>query len=287
MAGVPVVAGTGDAIASLLGAGAVEPGFLFDLSGTASALVTCCARLVVDPEAQIASSMPSALDSVWYLSHSLFGGQAVRWFAEQFPPGPDAGVDLATRLADWDRRAAELDVPDLTDLFFLPQLGGRWSPPRPGARGGWLGLTWGARPEHLYRAILESIAYEFAIGLERMRQLIADWEPAEVRVLGGGARSTVWNQLKADILGLPYRPLCEMEFGARGAALIAGEAVGLVTDLRTTAAQVESGACVMPRPAHHQSYTEQLARYRVLVDQVERILSQLHSEPVSAGLARR
>jgi sugar (pentulose or hexulose) kinase len=78
-----------------------------------------------------------------------------------------------------------------------------------------------------------------------------------------------------------------MEFGARGAALIAGEAVGLVTDLRTTAAQVESGACVMPRPAHHQSYTEQLARYRVLVDQVERILSQLHSEPVSAGLARR
>src|SRR5207253_1949366 len=187
MAGVPVVAGTGDAIASLLGAGAVEPGFLFDLSGTASALVTCCARLVVDPEAQIASSMPSALDSMWYLSHSLFGGQAVRWFAEQFPPGPDAGVDLPTRLADWDRR---------------------------------------------------------------------------------GAGSRVWNQLKADILGLPYRPLCEMEFGARGAALIAGEAVGLVTDLRTTAAQVESGACVMPRAAHHQSYTEQLARYRVLVDQV-------------------
>jgi xylulokinase len=270
--GVPVVAGTGDAIASLLGAGAVLPGVLFDLSGTASVLVACFDSRVVDPDVQVASSLPAAMDGMWHLLHSLFGGQAVRWFAEQFQPGPDAGTDLASRLADWDRRVAELDSTDSADLFFLPQLGGRWNPPRAGARGGWLGLTWGTRPEHLYRAILESVAYEFAIGLERMRELVCGWQPSEVRVFGGGARSTVWNQLKADVLGLPYRPLRELEFGARGAALIAGQAVGLITDVRGVASQVESDALIMPRAPGRR---DQLDHYRKLVGEVERILSSL------------
>jgi xylulokinase len=278
-AGVPVVAGTGDAIASLLGAGAVTPGVLFDLSGTASVIVGCFDRRFVDPDVQIASSLPSVVDSLWYLTHSLFGGEAVRWFAEQFPPGPGSGTDLASRLAEWDRRAGALDVTGSSDLFFLPQLGGRWHPPRSGARGGWLGLTWGTRPEHMYRAILESIAYELGIGLNRIHELVSQWEPTEVRAFGGGAHSALWNQLKADVFGVPYRPLRQVEFGARGAALIAGQAVGLVVDLLAVAAQVETEALVAPRESEYQRHKLQLDRYRVLIDDVEQILSRLASDP--------
>jgi len=279
--GLPVVTGTGDAVASLLGAGAVTSGRLFDLSGTASVLVACSDRLVADPTRRLLSCLPSAQPGLWYVVHGLFGGQAVRWFAEQFLPSTDAHAELATRLAAWDLRAAALDeATDPSSLFFLPQLGGRWHPPRPEAKGGWVGLTWGSRPEHLYRAILESIAYEFAIGLERMRQLVGDCNPTEVTVFGGGARSAFWNQLKADVLGVPYRPLRAIEFGARGAALIAAQAIGIVRDIQTTATRVEFEAAVLPRPDQTLQRQMQLRRYRVLVEEVELAISRLEMEAV-------
>ena len=56
-------------------------------------------------------------------------------------------------------------------------------------------------------------------------------ELVEARVVGGGARSQVWNQIKADVLNVPYQRLKGNEFGAWGAAMIAGKAAGLIDDL--------------------------------------------------------
>lgn len=276
---VPVVAGTGDGMASLLGAGAVSGGLLFDLSGTASVLAAYSEQFVPDPDAAILNCMPSALGQGWYLTHSLFGGQAVRWFAEQFPPNGQAAPDLGGL---WDERAATFDAGSApVPLFFVPHLGGRRHPPRPAARGGWLGLTWGTRPEHLYLAILESIAYDFVQACERMRTLLPNWEPTEVQVLGGGARSALWNQVKADILGLPIRPLKDVEFGARGVALVAGEAAGIVHDIRATAMQVEAEAPVLPRPGQHQQRERRRRAYRILDEEVERLFTRLEEDALS------
>jgi len=278
---LPVAAGTGDGMASLLGAGAVASGQLFDLSGTASVLVACSDRLLPDHGARVLNCVPSALPDAWYLTHVLFGGQAVRWFAEQFAPSGQTSPDLGLL---WDERTAafgEESAPG--SLFFLPHLGGRRQPPYPAARGGWLGLTWGTQPEHLYLAILESVAYEFARALDRMRQLLPDWEPTEVRVLGGGARSALWNQVKADILGVPYRPLKQVEFGARGVALIAGEAAGIVRDIRGTAMQVEVEAAVLPRPNQHQRRQRGLRAYKMVEEEVERLFARLQDDGNPTG----
>jgi xylulokinase len=276
---LPVVAGTGDGMASLLGAGAVTDGVLFDLSGTASVLATCSDRFVPDPDTATLNCMPSALREGWYLTHSLFGGQAVRWFAEQFPPNGQAGPDLAVL---WDERAATFDDGSAPcSLFFVPHLGGRRHPPGPAARGGWVGLTWGTRPEHLYLAILESIAYDFVQARDQMRKLLPNWDPTEVQVLGGGARSALWNQVKADILGLPIRPLKDVEFGARGVALVAGEAAGIVHDIRATAMQVEAEAAVLPRPGQHQRRERGLRAYRILDEEVERLFTRLEEDALS------
>ncbi len=282
---LPVIAGAGDGMASVLGAGGVDPGLLVDLSGTATALIGCVDRFVVDVEGQWFNCKPSALPGVWHPSYVLFGGQAVRWFAEQFPPAGEAGADLATRLRHWDARAAPEDQeqPETVELFFLPHLGGRWYPPRPAARGGWLGLTWGARPEHLYLAILKSVAFEFALALERMRALIPGWQPGEVRVLGGGARSTIWNQLKADILGLPHVPLKELEFAARGVALLAGAAVGVISDLPDVARRAEPEAVVSPRSGRLAQRAQERAAYRRLVEETERLFSSLAAPGSGAG----
>jgi xylulokinase len=114
-----------------------------------------------------------------------------------------------------------------------------------------------------------------------MRTLLPNWEPTEVQVLGGGARSALWNQVKADILGLPIRPLKDVEFGARGVALVAGEAAGIVHDIRATAMQVEAEAPVLPRPGQHQQRQRRLRAYRILDEEVERLFTRLEEDALS------
>jgi len=285
-AGIPVAAGVGDGTASLLGAGALADGALFDLSGTASGCIACVNRCIPDHVHQILNCVPSAFPDVWYLTYVLFGGQAVRWFAEEFSPPGQAAETLADRLHIWDKRAADSLADDShAPLFFLPHLGGRWFPPRPAVKGGWLGLTWGTRSEHMYVAILKAVAYEFSRAIARMHELLPGWHPREVRVIGGGARSAFWNQLKADILGIVHVPLKEKDFAARGVSLIAGGAAGVISDVRATAMQVEVESMVHPRPDQHRLHQEDLDTYWTVVEDVERLFDRLHTQEVRARKA--
>ena len=88
----------------------------------------------------------------------------------------------------------------------------------------------------------------------------------EARVVGGGARSDVWNQIKADVLNVPYQRLKGNEFGAWGAAMIAGKAAGLIKDL---AAHAEEAALLNGRPSlpskiNHEIYIPLIEKYIVL-----------------------
>ena len=111
------------------------------------------------------------------------------------------------------------------------------------------------------RAVLESIAYEYAWYLRVLGEYIPNLELTEARIVGGGARSDVWNQIKADVLGVPYQRLAGDEFGTWGAAMIAGKAVGLYDDLAAVAAAHATPAGPALRPS-----AEAHALYRPLVD---------------------
>ena len=123
--------------------------------------------------------------------------------------------------------AAEVP-PGSEGLFFSPHLGGRMCPASPDMRGAWLGFSWGHTQPHFIRAVLESVAFEYAYYLTILRDLIPDLNLIQARVIGGGARSNLWNQIKADVLGVPYQPLKGTEFGTWGSAMIAGRALSLI-----------------------------------------------------------
>ena len=95
------------------------------------------------------------------------------------------------------------------------------------------------------RAILESIAFEYAYYLQILKDLLPELHFVEARVVGGGARSTTWNQIKANVPNIPYQRLRRNEFGTWGAAMIAGKAVGLINDL---AEYAEKSAAVKGKP---------------------------------------
>jgi xylulokinase len=86
--------------------------------------------------------------------------------------------------------------------------------------------------------------------------LIPDLALFEARVVGGGANSSVWNQIKADVLGVPYQPLQGSEFGSWGSAMIAGKAAGIFDDLAEVASRssIPAGEPIRPELYNHSLY---------------------------------
>ncbi len=130
-------------------------------------------------------------------------------------------------------------------------------------RGAWIGFSWGHTQAHLFRAVLESVACEYAFYLKILKALLPDLALLETRAVGGGARSAAWNQIKADVLGVPYQRLQRAEFGTWGSALIAGKAAGLFGDLAEAAAlhAQPAGNPLQPNPACREVYDRLIERY--------------------------
>jgi xylulokinase len=130
-------------------------------------------------------------------------------------------------------------------------------------RGAWVGVSWSHTQAHFFRAILESVAYEYAYYLRILRDLLPSLELVQARAVGGGARSPIWNQIKADVLGVPYQRLQGNEFGTWGAAMIAGKAAGVIDDLAAHAGScaVLQSAPACPRPEIHEIYQPLVEKY--------------------------
>jgi xylulokinase len=160
-----------------------------------------------------------------------------------FPhPGPTGFGILVTNpngmsVIDWSRQALSLSIADLNagladagrgpghvfaDPAFtpLPHVAAT-----PGFGGSVSGLTLATTPVDIVRALLEGIACRFADTLDLLRR--NGVEPALVRATGGGAKSTWWLQLKADLTGIPVEVVAQDEPGAFGAAILAGVGAGI------------------------------------------------------------
>jgi len=268
--GTPIAAGCGDTAACALGAGVVRPGMLYDTAGTAAVLAACTDRMVADVEQRALLSMHSVIPGLYHpLAYIAGGGLALRWFRDQFY-NTQKGEALPAEAELYEAMiAAALEAPPgAGGLLFSPHLGGRICPASPAMRGSWTGFSWGHTQAHFLRAILESVAYEYAYYLKILTDLIPELAFTETRAVGGGARSQAWNQIKADILGVPYRRLQRTEFGAWGAALVAGKAVGLFDDLAAKAEETAhlQGGPITPEPALQEVYEPLKAQYIVLQD---------------------
>ncbi|MBL8155221.1 MAG: xylulose kinase [Anaerolineae bacterium] len=263
--GTLIAAGAGDTAAGALGAGVVRPGMVLDTAGTAAVLAGCTDQFTPDVANRALLSMRSVVPGLWNpLAYIAGGGLALRWFRDQFYNNLRGQPQTAAGdLYDEMTAAAQAIPPGADGLFFSPHLGGRICPAEPAMRGAWVGFSWGHTQAHFFRAVLESVAYEYALYLNILRELIPDLKLVEARVIGGGARSAGWNQIKADVLGVPYQPLQRSEFATWGSAMIAGAAAGIFTDLaetamRTTAAQ---GQPVQPRAEHAAVYQQAVDQY--------------------------
>ncbi len=266
-AGTPVVAGCGDTAASFLACGATREGVCVDVAGTASVFAATTATFRADVEHGLLGWGRSATPGLWHpYAYINGGGMNVDWFAAQLAAAKGASPGTLARL----NRSASRIVPAGDDPLFLPHLGGRVSPSRPYLRGCWAGLAWSHSAAHLYRAVLEGVALEYCLYREALQSLDPGLAMGEIRVTGGGQRSALWNQIKADALQTPVVQVTRREGAPLGAALLAGFGVGLIGDLDAAARRwIATAEPVPPQPALAAHYCARLDRYRRLLDALE------------------
>jgi xylulokinase len=169
---------------------------------------------------------------------------------------------------------ADAAPPGAGGVVFIPALAGAMTPVwRPHARGTLHGLTAAHGREHIARAILEGLAFAERDVVDRLAAL--GLPVASVLVLGGGGRSRVWTQLRADALGRPHDVAARTDTCAIGAAMIAAVAVGLVPDLATAARTAPPPvATITPRRSVDEAYAEAYERYRTLQRQLASLAEQ-------------
>jgi xylulokinase len=265
IAGIPIAAGAGDTAANALGAGIVEPGMVFDVAGTAAVLASCTDTFAADIKHRALLTMRSVIPGLWNpLAYIGGGGLALRWFRDQFyntSKGKTlpAEEDLYTEMIAMTSSVA----PGAEGLLFSPHLGGRICPSSPAMRGAWIGASWAHTQAHFFRAMLESIAFEYAYYLRILRELLPSQKLIQARAVGGGARSLAWNQIKADVLGIPFQSLKGNEFGTWGAAMIAGKAAGVIDNLAEHARKTvfTEGPAAEPNVENHKIYAPLAEKY--------------------------
>jgi xylulokinase len=221
-AGLPVTCAPIDQIAGAVGAGNIEPGIVSETTGAALAICATTERPAYDPRKRVGLYCHAVPGRYALLPWAPTAGMALRWFRDELA----GGMSYDSLVAE----AASV-APGSEGLVLLPHFCGAGSPDMdPNARGVLWGLTLGHRRGHIVRAILESVAFMLRENLDLLESLGV--RVAEVRSLGGGARSDLWLQIKADVCGKDFLTMeCE-ETTSLGVAMLSCVGAGIHRDLR-------------------------------------------------------
>ncbi len=216
-AGTPTVAGAGDQAAGATGMGIVAPGAVSATIGTSGVVFAATDRPALDPGGRL-HTFCHAVPGRWHvMGVTQAAGLSLRWFRDRFGAGAEDGRDAYERLTEEASRA-----PAGSDgLLWAPYLMGERTPHiDPNARGALVGLAAVHTRGHVIRAILEGVAFSLKDSFTIFAELGVPVK--QIRLGGGGARSSLWRQIQADVYGREVETVKAEEGAAFGAAILAG-----------------------------------------------------------------
>jgi xylulokinase len=229
VAGTPVVAGSGDMMCQLLGSGITEAGRVGLVAGTASIAVAAGSA---SPDARV-MNLRSASGTWIRFGIGDAAGASFRWFADELcAPADNAHGGVA--FEELTRLAARVEAGS-GGLLFFPYLLGERTLGSAGSRASFVGATLRHDRAHFVRAVLEGITLE---DRRALACLCPQAPRGPVRCTGGGAASSLWNQIRADVFGHPVQTLACPEGGLQGAAILAGVGAGWYPGAASGAEQV-------------------------------------------------
>ncbi|MDD4710550.1 MAG: xylulokinase [Eubacteriales bacterium] len=230
-AGTIVAAGAGDNAAAAVGTGVVKQGKAFITIGTSGVIFAHSDTVQIDPAGRVHTFCAAVPGAYTVMSCSLAAGLSLKWFRDTFclaecETAGQMGVD-PYQLMDEEAKKVQIGA---NRLLFLPYLMGERSPLLDSnARGAFIGLSAIHTRRDLLRAVMEGVMYSQKQNLDilsGMRVL-----PDAMLATGGGAKSTLWREMIADVLQMPVKTVANTEGPALGAAILAGVAAGVYEDI--------------------------------------------------------
>jgi len=263
--GTPVMVGTADGSAAALEAGAVSSGTAAEMTGTSTVLLMPSNQRVIEP---VFIAIPHCVPGRYLLLGAMAAsGASLKWFRDQFGTSP-LFDNASGKRAPYDLLTDEASEcgPGSDGVIFLPYMMGERSPIwHTNARGVFYGLSLSTTRGDMIRSILEGVSFALLHNVEHAEK--AGIEVRELRSVGGGARSALWNQIKADVLGIPIL-LPETSVGAPfGDAILAGMGIGIYTDVEESLqSMVSIKSRFEPDLQRHRLYRNLYGVYRSLYE---------------------
>jgi xylulokinase len=272
-AGVPVVAGVADHVASAFAAGVADDGDLLIKFGGAGDVLYATEELVTDPRLFIDYHVIPGR----YLLNGCMAtsGSMLKWLLRELlrfdaTESEDAGLDPFETLD----AIANLRPPGSHGIIVLPYFLGEKTPLHdPNARGTIVGLGLHHDRFDVYRAFLEAVVYGFRHHVDVLGERNLDVH--RVLASDGGARSDVWLQIASDVLGMPVHRVSRHPGSSLGAAFVAAKAVGAVTDWDDIAAYVDVLPPFEPRPEAVRVYDTAYGVYRESYERLKTLYPDL------------
>ena len=265
-AGIPVVGGAGDQPACGLGSGVYEEGIVSATIGTSGVVYAAANKPIPDVKQAAALSFCHSVPDMWNLfGCTLAAGGSYKWlrdtlFVNERDMMKQEGKDVYTLMTDIASKAHI----GSEGLVFLPYLNGERTPyPDPYAKGVFFGLSYRHGLNEISRSVMEGVTFSLRDTIELLRD--ANVLVSEVRASGGGAKSSLWLQMQADIYNANVVTTNVSETGCVGAAILAGIGAGHFKDAKEACDQmIKPISVTKPNSKHVAMYEDYYQTYRSL-----------------------
>lgn len=278
-----IVAISQDQVSAAVGAGAFEGKVGVDGAGTVQ-----CLTPIFDSIPDVDKMMPGKYVIVPYLTSGKYvtyafsytGGALIQWCTDNIAKkekeiAKAEGISVNSYLEKQyseGRISDGLDPDGPSGMLMLPHFAGAATPYMDtGSKGVLVGMTTATTPADIYRACMEGVCYEMYLNYTNIKE--AGARPEKLHATGGGARSAIWMQMKADVLGIPIVALKTVDAGTVGSAMLTGIALGIFKNLDdATEAMVEKTVTYEPRMEYHEKYMEVYKKYEKLYMAVRELM---------------
>jgi xylulokinase len=274
--GTPVCAGGIDASVSALAGGAIQDGDLASMLGTSmcNGIISHTPRL--SPKMINFPYVVNGREFLYSFTGIATAGFSVRWFRDELGKEEiqTSEKDNISPYKLLDSLAEKVPVGS-ENLLFLPHLmvGERAPYWDEYLRGGFIGLTVYHTKSHLFRAVLEGVAYSMRFSLEVAMETGIKINRATL--VDGGARSSLWRQIIADVTGIEMSYIPDAYETPVGDAILAGLGTGILKDHRVIEDWIEEKIPIIPDPENNKKYDHYYALYKKCLEQLNPVFMDM------------